>query len=167
MPECRKSWKVIRCVSLRSSPWNVISFATKPHASYSCVCTLSQRNTRCLVLYVSNLFDLFYANDHGHRPSLPHARGASSISSLQTMVSFATGNGSSFTSSCTFPLENTCFFVLRVCNLRGVCSQCVAANEPYTHPSFFHCGLSSLLRQMTTLLIHLHTHFHGEICIAL
>src|SRR5258708_40292051 len=58
-------------------------------------------------------------------------------------------------------------FVLRVCNLRGVCSQSVAANEPYTHPSFLHRGLSSLLRQMTTLLIHLHTHFPSEILITL
>ncbi len=126
---------------------------------------LSQRNTRCLVLRVSNLFDLFYRMTMV--TDLHCLKHTSFISSLRTMVSFATGDGTSFTCLCTLPLENTRCFVLRVCNLRGVCSQCVAANEPYTHPSFFHCGLSSLLRQMTTLLIHLHTHFHGEICIAL
>jgi len=96
---------------------------------------LSQRNTRCLVLRVSNLFDLFYRMTMV--TDLHCLKHASFISSLRTMVSFATGDGTSFTCLCTFPLENTRCFVLRVCNLRGVCSQCVAANEPYTHPSFF------------------------------
>ena len=167
MPECRKSWKVIRCVSLRSSPWNVISFATKPHASHSCVCTLSQRNTRCLVLYVSNLFDLFYrmtmvTDLHclmhaARRPFLP-CRPWSLL--LRVMVLLL-----HLHAHFHWRIRVSLYFAFVIFEVYVV-NVLLPMNRTRI-PHFFHCGLSSLLRQMTTLLIHLHTHFHGEICIAL
>ncbi len=102
---------------------------------------LSQRNTRCLVLRVSNLFDLFYRMTMVtdlllHVYAHYHWR-------IRVALYFAFVIFEVYVVNVLLPMNRT-----RI-------------------PHFFHCGLSSLLRQMTTLLIHLHTHFHGEICIAL